>query len=439
MKPRVPLLLCLAILPIAFLVSCGPGAIGTAVVLWPAEDWAVGAGAVVPVLEESDLQNSYTMRLPAADRTITTPKWRVRFYESREEAQAYAEEFEPYADQYGSIAGRPAELGAQRVYTSPEARSERTVYRLRSGERFKILGRTEEPANEGGAVAHWYQILTRDGTIGWVFGYYLRVDGQPVQVRERTAQADEELQAVLQRTWRPGYFRDMINSGHFDLERFRTRYGFFPNPEERTIQLRLPEQEGAFNYTDIIRGNRGRYVFEGSSLQMDIRNQRRISIQYELDGSIHSRALFAISEDIGSIIEEENRRREQAYEEFLSRGNTLLSTAYGTIRLLDNSEFQWEGYGRLVPSVIPENAGNSGSVLFSYFPAEEIEEQFDGVVAFRFTGQPVDEDIVFLYNFRESGLRLSRVAERDIDDNVVERESISPLIMFFSFDRQSTE
>ena len=276
-------------------------------------------------------------------------------------------------------------------------------------------------------------------TIGWVFGYYLQIDGQPVQVRERTAQADDELQAVLQRTWRPGYFQDMINSGHIDLERFRTRYGFFPNPEERSIQLRVPEHETTFTYTDIIRGNRGRYVFEGSSLQMTIQNQRRISIQYELDGGIHSRALFAIAEDIGSIIEEENRRREQAYEELLSRGNTLLSTAYGTIRLLDNREFEWEGYGRLVPSVIPENAGNTGSVLFSYFLAEEIEERFDGVVAFRFAGQPADEDIVFLYNFREGGLRLSRVAERDIDDILVERESISPLIMFFSFDRQSTE
>ncbi|MFW5729274.1 MAG: hypothetical protein ACOCYG_06375, partial [Spirochaetota bacterium] len=142
--------------------------------------------------------------------------------------------------------------------------------------------------------------------------------------------------------------------------------------------------------------------------------------------------------DISSIIEEEKRRREQVYEEFLSRGNTLLSTAYGTIRLLEDREFEWEGYGRLVPSVVPENAGNRGSVLFSYFPAEAIENRFDGVVAFQFAGQPSDEDIVFLYNFREDGLRLSRVEDRDIDDNVVERESISPLIMFFSFDRQDT-
>ncbi|MFW5786206.1 MAG: SH3 domain-containing protein [bacterium] len=438
MKLRLPLFLTLAVLVLAFLVSCGPGAIGTAVILWPAEEWSIGPGAMVPVMEESDIRNSYTIRIPASDQTITTAKWRVRFFESREEAQAFAEEFEPYAEQYGSIAGRPERLGAQRVYTTPEARSERTVYRLRSDERFKILGRTEEPANEGGAVAHWYQILTRDGTTGWVFGYYLRIDGQPVEVRERTSEADEELQTVLQRTWRPGYFQDMIDSGHVDLDRFHRRYGFFPDPEDKSIRLRLPEHEITFNYTDVIRGSRGGYVFEGSSLQLDIRNRRRISIQYELDGDMRGRTLYALSEDISSIIEEEKRRREQVYEEFLSRGNTLLSTAYGTIRLLEDREFEWEGYGRLVPSVVPENAGNRGSVLFSYFPAEAIENRFDGVVAFQFAGQPSDEDIVFLYNFREDGLRLSRVEDRDIDDNVVERESISPLIMFFSFDRQDT-
>jgi hypothetical protein len=415
------------------LASCGPGAIGSAVVLWPQEGWSVSPGAVVPVLEESEVQQSYRIRIPAADQTLMSPKWRVRYFETEEAARAYAAEFAPYAEQFGSIVGRPDALGAQRVYTDPNARAELTVYRLRSGERFKILDRSEEPENEAGAVSHWYKILTRDGTIGWVFGYYLQIDGSPVVRQQDEQENNAALEQVLATVWRPGYFREMIESGRYDLDRFQSQYGFFPQSEENTIVLTLPEHQTEFNYTDVIRSSRGRYVFEGSSLQMTIRSDSRISIQYDYRNEIYSRALYRIGEDIQTLREEEQRRRDQVYEEIRSRGDTLLSTAYGTIRLQDNRTFQWEGYGRLVPSIIPEEAGNRGDVLFSYYLADEIEDSFEGVLAFQFVGRPSDEPIVFLYRFREGGIRLSRVTERDIDDNVVTQESISPLIIFFNF------
>jgi hypothetical protein len=433
MNFRTAALLCFTTLLVTILTSCDPGAIGSAVVLWPEEGWAVSPGAVVSVLEESEVQQSYRIRIPAADQTRMSPKWRLRYFETEEAARAYAADLEPYAEQFGSIVGRPDGLGAQRVYTAPNARSELTVYRLRSGERFKILDRSEEPANEAGAVAHWYKILTRDGTIGWVFGYYLQVDGSPVVTQEDEQATNAALERALATVWRPSYFRDMINSGHYDLDQFQPQYGLFPQPAENTISLNLPERQTEFNYTDVIRGSRGRYVFEGSSLQMTIRNDSRISIQYEYRNEIYSQALYLISEDIQSLREEEQRRRDQAYQEIRSRGDTLLSTAYGTIRLQDNRQFQWEGYGRLVPSIIPEEAGNSGDVLFSYYLADEIADNFEGALAFQFLGRPSDEPIVFLYRFREGGIRLSRVTERDIDDNVVTEESISPLIMFFNF------
>jgi hypothetical protein len=170
---------------------------------------------------------------------------------------------------------------------------------------------------------------------------------------------------------------------------------------------------------------------------MTVRGPGRISIQYDYRGDIYSRAFVTISEDIQSIINRENRRREDRYQEILNRGNTMLSTAYGTIRLRRNMAFEWQGYGRLVPSVIPEDAGNRGRVLFSYYLADDIADQFDGALAFHFDGQETEDAIVFLYRFRDGGIRLSRVSDRNIDENVVQEESISPLIIFFSFDQQS--
>lgn len=425
------------------LASCGSGPVGTAVVLWPQEGWPVSPGTVVPVLEDSELQESYRISLPAADQEIMSPKWRVRFFEQREAAEAFAADFEPYAGQYGRIVDRPANRGAQRVYSSPEARSDRTVYRLRDGERFKILDRSPEPTNEGGAIAHWYQILTRDGTTGWVFGYYLETEGAAAGDRSAGGDdgedADQALEGVFSRVWRPEYFQEMINTGHYNLDRFDTRYGLFPAPDENRLSLRVPEHTTSFTYSDVIRGDRGAYVFEGSSLQMRIRDADRISIQYSYQGDLYSRALFTIDENIDELVAEEMQRRDQAYEEILNRGNALLSTAYGTIRLDDMRTFEWEGYDRLVPSVIPTDAGRRGQVLFRYYPAEEIEEQFDGVIAFRFAGRSPGADLVFLYRFRENGIRLSRVSRRDIQDNVVQRESISPLVLFFSFDRQGSD
>ena len=437
MQFRITVLTSLAAFLMTFLTACGPDTVGTAVVLWPAEGWPVDPGAVVPVLEVSDLDDTYTLRPAAADRELSSPTWRVRFFETAEEAQAYAEEFSPYAEQFGRIVGRPDNLGAQRVYRSAQARSEQTVYRLRDNERFKIVDRSDEPTDESGATAHWYQILTRDGTVGWVFGYYLQIDGAETAANGTRDESNDELRQVLAQVWRPSYFQDMINSGRYDLDRFRQQYGLFPNPQENSLRLRVPDHETTFSYTSVFPGSRGTYVFEGSSLQLTVRDQRRISIQYEYRGDIYSRALVTLREELQSVINRENRRREERYQEILDRGNTLLSTAYGSIRLHEDMVFEWQGYGRLVPSLVPSDAGNRGVLQFSYYLGEDIANEFDGVLAFHFEGRNSDEAIVFLYRFSNGGIRLSQVGERNIDQNLVQEASVSPLIIFFSFDRQS--
>jgi hypothetical protein len=59
------------------------------------------------------------------------------------------------------------------------------VYRLREGERVKIIGRTPETVEVGGLNDYWFEILTENGTRGYVFGYRLDViDAQGISTEK---------------------------------------------------------------------------------------------------------------------------------------------------------------------------------------------------------------------------------------------------------------
>lgn len=420
--------LIILLLSVSLLAACGGGSQGYGVVLWPPENSALEFGTIVTITNSSDIEETYTLRLPDGGERITIPQWRIDVFGSEERAREFAAQFEQFADSFGE-----AERQALPVRSEQDRTSE-IVYRLRRGEEVKIVARGEQPSNEAGFVDYWYEVLTADGSRGWVFGYYISgLAGQEGRAADEGIADDPLLSRFLETTWRPVYFARMLESGTIDLERFRSEYGLFPEPEEGRIRLNLEDQSATFTYDGWARGRAREFVAEGTEFSVLVRSETSISVQYTIGGQGYNVAMQRIERDIEEIRGEEQDRREALYASLRSRGTRLESDAYGNILLRDDMAFQWARYSRLVPSVIPGSAGASGYVRFDHFLSDGLEAEYDGALSFRFVGAR-QQPVVFLYEFVTGGLRLAHVPAESIRDRVVLRESLSPVIIFFSFE-----
>ncbi|TVQ40561.1 MAG: SH3 domain-containing protein [Spirochaetaceae bacterium] len=406
------------------LAGCGGREIGHGVILWPDSE-AVEAGQIVPIVETSTVQDSYIIRLPDA-AAHQLPRWRVQFFDSQEDATAFAARYQEVAALYVR-----SERTALPVRESLD-RTSRTVYRLRFGEESKVLERSAEPHDEAGLVAHWYRVLTANGTSGWVFGYYLTAfsEDEDLTPAESEVIEDPVVRALLEEVWRPSHYAQMIRSNTIDLARLRPEHGLFPNPDENRLSLVLPDRRIDFDYSEIVRSAARQYAASGTSLQIAVRNERAITIQYIHDNQTESVDLEIIEQDIEELRTAEIERRDELYLSLLERGDLWQSSAYGTIRLAPDRRFEWTGYGSLVPTVIPRGAGNSGRVEFAVFLERQLRSSFDGVISFRFAG--LDHPVHFLYNRIDTGIRLTHLPQQSVTRNVVSSPGASAIVAFFS-------
>ncbi|MFP4067859.1 MAG: SH3 domain-containing protein [Spirochaetaceae bacterium] len=408
------------------LAGCG-GSRRYAVVLWPPEEVSVDPGAVVRVSESARIEKTHTIRLPESGDRVTIPQWRAQVFDDEEGARAFAEEYAAFAETYATARRRALPVRSDR------SGSARALYRLRDGERVKVVHRSEEPSDEGGLVDYWYEVLTTDGTRGWVFGHYLSGvsetddEGQTVDLS-----TDPLLDRFLSHAWRPTYFGRMIDSGRIDLDRFRSDYGLFPEPENNRIRLNLENQRAVFEYSDWIRGGSREFIARNTPFSVRVRAGGDVSVRYRINGRGYEVAMETLDADIEEIRRKERARREERYASLRSRGSLWRSDSYGSVRLYDDMAFEWDDYSRLVPRIIPQNAGNSGTVDFDYFLTEELSRAYDGVISFRFRGAD-ETPVAFLYEVTTGGIRLSHAPQDNIRDNVVRRDRRSPVVIYFSF------
>lgn len=428
MKLLKPTLLLITIL--LLVVSCGGRPIAHGVLLWAPEESEIPNGQLLEITAESQLNNSYTVRTPEMEGQLTLPSWRIASFREQEEAIEYANEYAPYAETFARAQRQALPVRAEQDRLSPD------VYRLREDELMKVLGRSDEQSNESGFEGYWYKVLTREGIQGWAFGYYLEITGGE-QEAETSTEGDEELsevERVLSNTWRPAYFREMVNENRVDLSRFRPTFGLFPDQENQEIRIVLPEHTVTYPYEDFFRTAPSRYGLEGSPVTVSIRGADRISVQYTLNGREQSRVFVLLEREIPEIIEGELARRQELWEQFREQGNRLVSTAYGEIELLEGQRFTWTGYDRLTPTVIPSRAAESGTLAFPLFLANNLQEEYDGAVLFSFESQGAPVEVRFIYEQTGSGMRLTYVPAEDVRESIVRREAFSPIVIFFSYE-----
>lgn len=428
---RTLLLSLLLVLPL--LQSCGGRPIGYGVLLWAPEESPIANGALLEILEESQLNSTYTVTTAELEEDVTVPMWRVERFEEQEGAMEYAAAYAPYVDSFARSQRQALPVRAEQDRLSPD------VYRLREDELMKILDRSEEPSDEAGFEGYWYQVLTREGVRGWAFGYFLELtdssgDARPEENEAGGGGETDDIERILANVWRPAYFREMINRGQVDLGRLSTSYGLFPDEENRELRIVLPEHTATFSYTEFFRAAPSRYGLEGSPVTISVRGERTISVQYTLNGREQSAVFVLLDREIPEIVEEEMERRRELRERFSRDGNSLVSTAYGEIELLEGGQFVWSGYDRLTPTVIPERAAEGGTITFPLFLSEDLQEEYDGAVLFTFDGEGGPVAVRFIYEYTDAGVRLTYVPPQDVAESVVQREAFSPIVIFFSYE-----
>ncbi|AHC15567.1 SH3 domain-containing protein [Salinispira pacifica] len=429
---RMPVALLLLFL--LSVVSCGPRAIGRGVLLWAPEDLDIPGGAAVEILSESELRGSYQLRyVPGGEedgeQIFEAETWRVRRIDDRDELESARERYAEFAPYFG-VAEIQALPVRDSMGTGP---SSSIIYRMRQGEQAKIISRSEDVVPVGGLEDYWFEILTSDGTRGYVYGYRLDVvDAQGVSTEKTAASEDAFLDAVLNSVWRPDYFAWMINDNVYDLTRFKDEYRFEHDGENRTFTLNTREISAEFPYEEVFRARYKEYVVAGTSLQITTFSENSISIQFTRDGETIQESLVRIDRDVSEIIENERQRREDVKTAFLSMGKSFRSSQYGSMQFSEDGSLEWRGYNALDSSILPSWFQGRGDLAFNLYLARDLRSSYDGAVSITRPGISISESLNFLYRRTDQGIQLEFVPGENIDRNVILKQALTPFVIFFS-------
>ncbi len=415
----------LIIISISLFSSCGSKYIGWAVIYIEDSENSIRAGSIYPVLQESEIRDVYTLESSVNKAGLDVDRWKASFHKKEAEAKEFADKYKRWADFYAVTM-----LNGLSIREEPDSESER-VYKLRESQTVKIIGRVDKVVNIANHDGYWYSVLTEDGTSGYCFDKNLRIYNARESGAESANVIDTELlQTFLSREFRPESFKDMIRDNMIDLSQFKPTRGIFAHPEENKVVLNLKDIQKIFDYTAISQNSNGRFIFEGSSLQVEVRGENKIAVYYSHNNREYAEVMVYIS-NMEELIESELERRELLFERLEALGS-VSSTAYGRITFEEDRTFKWRSYKRLIPNVIPENAGETGKLKLKYFPGLSLRNSYDGVLSFSFDDLPGGGLINFLFELSDLGIKLVYVPSGDINKGIVEQESSSPLVIFMS-------
>ncbi len=415
----------LIIIAAVFLSSCRSQYIGWGVLYVENPENNLAAGTVLPVLQESEIRDVYTIEAAGKAAGIDISRWKISFHDKETEAETFAENYKQWTDMFAVTL-----LNGLSIRENPDGEAER-IYKLREGQVVKIIGRDNGMVNIADHDGYWYLVLTEDGTSGYCFDKNLRVyDSKESSAGASNVLDADLLQTFLDRAFRPESFKEMIRENSIDLSKFRTTHGIFAYPEEKKVVLSTSEHQTVFDYTEITQNNSGRFIFEGSSLQVEIRGENTIAVYYNYNSKEYAEVMVYIS-NMEELIEAELERRDLLFQQIEELGS-VSSSAYGRISFEQDKKFTWQSYKRLIPNVIPENAGEKGKLSLNYFPGISLRNDYDGVLSFAFDNIPGGGLVNFLFELSDLGIKLVYVPQSDIKKGKVEQESASPLVIFMS-------
>jgi len=414
---------------------------GYGVLLWSIEDPPVDSGTVLPVYIKSNIERKWVVGLPDSvrgnrDYKFEIPLSQLEFIGGKGKANKWAQDFSQHALLYAETLqdGLPireqTDNGAKRVY------------RLRLGEIIKIISleKGNPPISTTGdpLPGDWYKVMTHDGVIGYCYSYRLRIFNQNEEpaniapVSQRSAAVDPNLEMILSRKWSPESYSQMIEARQINIQQLERKYRFEPGNETGLARIILPDLERQFSYERISPDGERTWIFEGSNLQMTLRQNNTLTVQFHEGGaSRRSFTFVALSTEVDDIILQEKTRRENLLMAIHNRGPVFTSNNYGTITFLQNGGFTWTGYDTLVPEIISAETNGIGLVHMDLFLSQSLDAQYEGAFSLQFSDIRANNTIFFLYGIDNQGLRLEVVPNNGIEENTVVRRSPNPMVLYF--------
>ena len=429
------------------LVSSCSRVLGYGVLLWSSEDPSVPSGTVLPVYIRSNIDKVWVVGIPAQFRTpdsrvdkFEIPLSKLELAGSKKKAQERAENFSRYALVYAETLqdGLP-------IREHPD-NGARRVYRLKLGEIIKILSLADGVVAVGASgdplPGEWYVVLTEEGISGYCFSYRLRLfdhmEGSLAAIHDQQEAEDPVLDRILSRIWSPDTYGTMVNTGRINLEELSRQWHFDPGPDTGIARIFTGDLDIAFDYTKIRSTGTQSWRFEGSPLQMNLRSETTLAVQFtEANGILRTLLFVALPTSVDDIILQETASRDWRFQNIYENGPAFISTNYGTLRFQEDRRFTWTGYSMLVPLVIPASALGSGSLEMRLFLSTAMSERYNGAFTLRFDGiGGVRQNVDFMYNVDSQGLRIEYVPQTSLDDITVVRRASSPTIVnFFRLER----
>ena len=426
----------LILLTLAALLFSSCSRLGYGVLLWSNEDPPILSGTVLPVYIRSNIDQVWVVGVPETSHKIEIPLSLLEFSGSRRKAIRRADEFAQYAHSYAENMqdGLP-------VRDFPD-NSSRRVYRLRLGEIIKILDKVEgiPPISATGdpLPGDWYFVLTNEGVTGFCFSYRLKLfehnEGPllAAPVTRRETVLDPDLEMVLSRRWSPEFYQQMINSRRIDINELERHYRFDPGQDTGIAKILLPDIEREFRYESIIPDGERAWRFEGTNLQMNLRTNTTLAVQYiENTGLRRTLVFVALSAGVDDIIVQEQARRDAQFMTIFNQGPVFTSNNFGTITFSETGQFTWTGFDLLVPHLIPSGTSGRGRVNMDIFVSASLAERYTGAFTLRLTDITPNRNLPFLYGLDSQGLRLEVVPDFGIENNTVTRRATSPMVLYF--------
>jgi hypothetical protein len=427
----------------ALLLPASCARLGWGVLLWSSEDPPIPSGTILPVYIRSNIDQVWVVGIPEMYRDgkkgmdkMEIPLSQFELAGSKAKARKRVEEFSPFTLSYAETLqdGLP-------IRENPDNNAQR-VYRLRTGEIIKILADAEgTPAISASGdplPGSWYQVLTKDGSTGYCFSYRLKIfehHGGPLDVVQTTPEeiADPDLENLLMKTWSPESYGAMVNSERLDLEDLSRHWRFDPGQDTGIARIYLPTVDQTFSYTAIRSAGSRAWRFEGSSLQMNLRSDTTLAVQYTGSGGGQRTLLFmALPIEVDDLIFQETARRENRFLNIYRQGPAFTSTNYGTISFTGTGDFTWTGFTLLVPQVIPLDVSETGTLDMDLFLSSALQDHYNGAFTLRFNrpGAP-PAAVRFMYTLDSQGFRLEYVPGSDMENLIVSRRAPSPMVLYF--------
>jgi hypothetical protein len=442
MNQKLPRLIFMLSLAAALFLPLSCARLGWGMLLWSSEDPPIPSGTILPVHIRSNIDQVWVVGIPEIYRTgkkgidkMEIPLAQFELAGSKGKARKRAEEFSRFALSYAETLqdGLP-------IRENPD-NSARRVYRLRTGEIIKILaevkGNPAISASGDPLPGSWYQVLTEDGSTGYCFSYRLKIFehyGGPLAAVQTEVEeiTDPDLENLLAKTWSPESYGTMVNNRRIDLEDLSRHWRFDPGQDTGIAHIYLPGVDQTFSYTAIRPAGSRTWRFEGSSLQMNLRADTTLAVQYIESGGASRTLLFvALPAEVEDLILQESARRENLFLNIYRQGPAFTSNNYGTIVFTEGGEFNWTGFTLLVPQVIPLDVSGTGTISMDLFLSSSLQDRYNGAFTFRFNRPGAPAAVRFMYTLDSQGFRLEYVPESGMENLVVSRRAPSPMVLYF--------